>query len=195
MHGRHTSLLLVVALIVAGCSPEIPDWFEDPPEDPNWIFASTVATSAQQQTAVDKAQASARGDIAEQLRAKYEGVARQFVEEIGMSEDSQMYNQFVEASQTTVSETLVGTVPKEREIQREDGQYRAYVLMAMPIGQASNNLMSKLQQREEVYARFRATEAYDLLEEEVEELEEERRAPMNHEDQEGSRAQADTTDG
>ena len=149
----------------------VPDWFLSPPEDPNYLFGSGTATSRSMQMAVDKATTAARGNIASTLESKFEGLTKRFQEEVGEASESQMLTQFTQAQKEVVSQVLRGVSTREREIKKEETIYRAYVLMNMPVGQAAAELMSKISENEEMYTRFRATQAFDELEEEVEEYE------------------------
>lgn len=149
----------------------VPDWFVSPPEDPNYLFGAATATSRSMQMAVDKATTAARGNIASTLESKFEGLTKRFQEEVGEASESQMLTQFTQAQQEVVSQVLRGVSTREREIKKEESIYRAYVLMNMPVGQAAAELMSKISENEEMYTRFRSTQAFDEMEEEVEEYE------------------------
>mgnify|MGYP006273355339 FL=1 len=179
--------LLVSLAILTGCggtgqtnlnpSPtddtveNVPDWFLNPPTDQNYLFGTGSATSRSMQVAVDKASTTARGNIASTLTTKFEGLTKQFEEEVGTGADSQMLSQFTQAQKEVVSQVLRGVGTQEREIVNEQGVFRAYVLMDMPVGQAAAELMSKIQENEAMYTRFRSTQAFEELEEEVEEYE------------------------
>mgnify|MGYP006273804785 FL=1 len=186
--GRLVLGLLLMGTVLAGCGgskettnlnpkptdtsvENVPDWFLNPPEDPSFLFGAASATSRSMQTAIDKAATSARGDIASTLNTKFEGLTKQFQEEVGTGSDSEMLSQFTEAQKEVVSQVLRGVSTREREIYNEQGVYRAYVLMNMPIGKAASELMSKIQENEEMYTRFRSTQAFEELEEEVEDYE------------------------
>lgn len=176
-----TLVFLVFGLAACGGSDEaatddaieeMPEWMVNTPEDPNYIFGTASATSRNMQTAIDQAETQARGNIASQVETKFQSMTKQFQEEVGTGEDSEYLEQFTQAQKEVVNQVLTGTTTRDRKVVTEDGVYRSYILMEMPIGKASQELMSKLQQNEEMYTRFRQSQAFDELEEEVEQYEE-----------------------
>jgi hypothetical protein len=64
-----------------------------------------------------------------------------------------------------------GTRVKNQDIKVENGIYRSYVLMELPLGAANAALMQQIRNNENMYTRFRATQAFDELETEVEKYE------------------------
>jgi hypothetical protein len=160
----------------------VPGWYTETPDDPNHVFSSQSATSQRMQVAVDKATTSARGDIASKLETQVEGMTKSFTEEVG----DDMRQQFVETQKTITSRVLRGTNVSQKEIlQESNGTYRAFVLMEMPIGKAAKEMMSKIEQNDEMYTRFRSSQAFKEMQEAVEEYEQEQKRGM----QEGSQSQ------
>jgi hypothetical protein len=170
-----TTLLLSTGLLaatVAGCSgPEatvedMPEWMMEKPEADDYLLGTGTATSEGMQAALEKAEVRARGDIASTVEVRFQGLTKDFREEAG----GEYLQQFTQAQKEVVSQFLSGTRARERKIVGEGGrqQYRAYVLMEMPIGQASTELLSKLKESESLYARFRASEAFQELREAAE---------------------------
>lgn len=152
----------------------VPKWFLNPPEDPSYLFGTGSATSRSMQMAVDKASMTARQNIASALETNFDGLTKQFQEETGTGEDSEILSQFTQAQKAVVTEVLNGVSTEEREIFRERGIYRSYILMSMPIGRAATELLERVKQNRAMYTRFRATQSYDELEEEAAKVEEER---------------------
>ena len=185
-------LVIFIAVGLAGCSgakeaadlsPEasdatlqnMPSWFTSPPEESDYLFGTGTSTSRSMQMAVDKASTAARGNLATTLESKFEGLSKQFEEETGSSSNSELLTQFTQAQREVVSQVLRGVSPRDRQIFNEEGIYRAYVLVEMPIGQAAAELMRKLQQNDDMYTRFRSTQAFEELDKQVEEYEQFRR--------------------
>ncbi|MBI2502539.1 MAG: LPP20 family lipoprotein [Candidatus Latescibacteria bacterium] len=176
----------VLALMVWACGPpkvnltpaptdktieNIPTWMTTPPNDPGYLFASATATSQDMQVAIDKAKTSAQADIAQQLETRLESLTKRFQEETGEAEDSQLLSQFSAATKVATKQTLVGARAKEQKILPEKGIYRAYVLMSLPLGEANQVLMNQVKANEELYTRFRATQAFEELDKEMQDLE------------------------
>lgn len=178
---RLPALVLIALLVVlAACGgsnkvvkeKSIPDWYLSVPEDPNYLFAPATSTSRDLQVAVNKAQADGRNQIAQQLEVKYSGLTKRFQEEVGMGEEAELLDQFTQTYKAVVSQVLNGSRASQQDIVEDEGVFRAYVLMEMPIGAANQALMQKMQANQNMYTRFRATQAFDELEKEVEKYEE-----------------------
>jgi len=197
------SFILLGGVGLPGCSgpetapeetiEEMPDWMTEKPETESYLFGTGTAVSEGMQTALDKAKVRARGDLASTLEVRFQGLTEDFQEEVG----EEYLNQFTQAQRTIVNQFLVGTEARETELTQEGGRYRAYALMEMPIGKASQELMSKLQQNEELYTRFRASEAFDRLQDQIEKYEkaQEEAAQTKGSEQDGSGQDGSGQDG
>jgi len=171
-------VVMLIALMLVGCGSSreavhsAPDWYLDLPQDPNYIFASASSTSRDMQIAINKAQSDGRNEIAQQLELRMSGLTKRFQEEVGLGEDSELLEQFTNTYKAVVDQVLVGTRPAQREVIPEGNIYRAYVLMEMPIGEANQALMERIRSNQNMYTRFRATEAFKELDEELERYQE-----------------------
>ncbi|WP_259205677.1 LPP20 family lipoprotein [Salinibacter ruber] len=146
----------------------MPDWMTDKPDAPQSLLGRGTAVSDGMQTAIRKAKTQARGDIASTVEVRFQSLTKDFQEEVS----GEYLQQFTQAQKEVTSQFLVGTTARKRSIVEENGRYRAYVLMEMPIGQASEELLSKLRASEELYERFRASEAFEELKREASRYEE-----------------------
>jgi len=171
----------LIALMLVGCGGskeaastgggDVPDWFTNPPQDPNYLFAANTATSQDLQLAIDKAVTGARTEIGRQMEVKVNGLQKKFEEETGVGQDAQLLSQFTSASKTVVSTQLSGSRIKFQKQLREGNLWRAYVLMEYPIGAASEAMMKAIKSNNQMYTRFRASEAYKDLDTEVQKYE------------------------
>lgn len=148
---------------------DLPEWYINNPDDPNYIFATATMTSKDLQLAVDKAATAARTQLAQQLEAKFANLTKQFQEEVGAGESSELLQQFTSATKAVTQQTLNGSKIDKKDIQSESGIYRASVLMSLPIGPANQMLMDKLKANQDLYTRFRATKAFEELDKELKE--------------------------
>ena len=182
---RTVMSLLAVALLavfVLGCSGpktmqatstgDVPEWFSNVPVNPNYLYAANTAVSQDLQLAIDKAVTGARTEIGRQMEVKVNGLQKKFEEETGVGQDAQLLSQFTSASKTVVSTQLSGSRIKFQKQLREGNLWRAYVLMEYPIGAASEAMMKAIKANNQMYTRFRASEAYKDLDKEVEKYEE-----------------------
>jgi hypothetical protein len=173
-----TSAIILGSLIfITSCSStrapktieiDVPIWFTNVPTDANYLFASATARSQDLQHAVNTAKEEARIGIARQMRVKVDGMFKRFREETGVGEDAEFLSMETDVSKSVVSETLVGCKTRTQKILREGTLYRIYVLMELPIGAASKEMLAKIKENERMYTRYRASQAFKELEEEVE---------------------------
>lgn len=146
---------------------DIPDWYLNKPEDPNFLYAPATATSQDMQLAVDKAVQAGRADIGRQVEIKIQGLQKRFQEETGVGEDAQLLDQMTQASKTVVSTSLTGSKEINKKIIKDGKMWRAYVLVQYPLGAAQEAFKAQMQKNEQTYTRFRATQTYKELDDEV----------------------------
>ena len=145
-----------------------PDWFLEPPAAADHLYAVATMTSRDMQVCLQKAKSAAQMDLAQQMETKLANLTKQFQEEVGVDEDSELLQQFSSATKVVTDQTLNGARLDRQEILPERGIYRAYVLMSLPIGAANQLLLDKLKANQSLYTRFRATQAFDDLNKELE---------------------------
>ena len=147
----------------------LPAWFQNPPEDPNYMFSTATMTSKDLQLALNKAKQQARVDLAQQMETKIKSMTKQFTEEVGLGEDAEFLSQTSVVSKSVTSKVLNGSRARQVETIKEDGViYRAYVLMELPIGPANSALLDAVKKQQNLYTRFRSSQGFQELEEEVE---------------------------
>jgi hypothetical protein len=178
------ALVLAAGLVSAGCAGKksaqlrpkknlnVPEWFAKPPVDDDLLIGVATATSLDLQTAIDKARQDGRVEIARQMDVRMQGLSKRFVEETGLDEDAELLGMFTQVSKSVVSDTLTGSHLAKQKFATEGSVYRAYVMMEMPIGEANLAFVEKLRAQERLYTRFRATRAFEELDQEVREYEE-----------------------
>lgn len=145
----------------------LPEWLLKPPVDQDHLFAAASATSRDLQMALQKARINAQTDLAQQLNNRLANLTKQFQEETGMAEDSALLGQFSSATKAVTQQTLEGARVDQQQVVPEKEVYRAYVLMSLPLGQANQLLMAKVKANQELYTRFRATQAFGELDKEL----------------------------
>ncbi len=158
---------------------DIPDWYLNKPEDPNFLFEPATATSQDMQLAVDKAVQGGRAGIGRQVEVKMTGLQKRFQEETGIGEDAQLLDQFTQASKTVVSTSLSGSKEKYKKIVKDGNLWRAYVLVEYPLGAAQQALKEQIKKNEQMYTKFRASQSYKELDEAADKYEQSKTAPAN----------------
>ena len=174
--------LFMLVLLFIGCGGskqplqsasqgDTPEWYLSKPEDPNSLFETATATSQDLQLAVDKAVQAARTNLARQVELKVQALQKRFQEETGLGQDSQLLDQFTQASKTVTSATLSGSKVKKQQPMKDGSIWRAYVLIEYPLGAAQEALRAQIKKNEQLYTKVRASEVYKELDDSVEKYE------------------------
>lgn len=182
--GQVAFIALVSAGVLSACKAKLkstpetkalvsvaPKWYSSPPRSDDAFFGVATAESKDMQVSVDKAQAAARASLAQQMETKFSGLQKRFSEEVGQSGSAEFLDQFTSAYKLVTSQELTGTRVKEQETLPGEGIYRTFVMMELPIGPANKALRDKLASQQALYTRFRATQAFKDLNEEIEKYE------------------------
>ncbi len=170
--------IMLMILMLAGCGAKgtWPKGFDLQSDDPNHIYARAMSESRSQQHALNTAKNEGRVEIARQLESKIMAMFKRFIEETGGAADSELLQMTSDVSRSVVATTLYGCKPVKEEVKEEkSGVYRAYVLMVMPIGEANAALMDRIKAHERMYTRFRASQKFKELSEEVKKYEQYKR--------------------
>ena len=151
---------------------DIPEWFISQPEDNSeFLFGTGSANSTQLNIARQRAQITAKSNLAEKLEQKIEKLQKLFEEEIDSDEASTYSGAFTNATQIITSQELRGVSTQEQKFSAtDDGGYVAYVLMQIPVGDARDQLERELSRDEEMYIRFKESKAFEELQENLERL-------------------------
>lgn len=149
----------------------IPDWYTNHPQDPNYFYASATATSQDLQLSVDKAATGARAEIGRMVETKVSGLQKRFDEETGVGKDAQLLQMFTQATKVVISTSLSGSQVLKQKQFKDGDLWRAYVLVQYPIGAANQALMQQLKNNDQMYTRFRASQTFKELDDEVKKYE------------------------
>ncbi len=171
------SFAVLVSLFLAGCSSsrglqsadegDVPDWYMNVPQDPNYLFAANSQTSQDMQMATDKSVSAGRAEIGRQLDVRMQGLQKRFAEETGIGSDAQLLQMFTQAEKTVVSTTLNGSRIKDQKMIKDGNLWRSYVLIEYPMGAANEALMNQIRNNNQMYTRFRASQTFKELDDEV----------------------------
>ena len=182
---RKIALLCLSAALAAfaGCASSkpqkverMPAWYESVPKDTeSHLYSATTGESRKMDVAIKKAKTQARAELAQKLGTKVQNLEKLFQEEVGADPDTELLEQFTSVTKTITSETLHGTQEEKKEIQNlENGNFRVYMLMTLPIGEANQAMMARIRANEHLYTRFRASQAFDELDADIKAYEEAR---------------------
>lgn len=149
-----------------------PEWYNQPPTDTEeFLYATGTFIGQRRSSAERSAFIQARSDMASKLSIKVETLEKLFEDEVGSGTSANYSSMFSFASQQVTSQELRGVDMDRRECNAlPDGRIECFVLANMPVGTARAALENALSRDEELYVRFRESEAFKELEENLERL-------------------------
>lgn len=173
------SIILFSIMLIAGCSStqttsvaeKVPDWYLNPVADANYLSAPVTAQSKDMQMAIDKAVIDGRAEIGRQIELRLTGLQKKFDEEVGVNTNATLLQMYTQASKTVVSSTLVGSKVAKREVLKNGDIYQAFVLVQYPVGATAEALAQQIKNKEELYTRYRASQALKDLDDEAKKYE------------------------
>lgn len=179
-------LVVVAALVMIGCSSappvndmpdrkdatnpqtpmDLPDWYiNNTAEDDVYYYSVGTAESQTMARAIDKAKEAAKVELSERVEANVQSMVKNFVQEAGMSEDTQIMEFYQSTSKTVTNNTFSGiTVLKRYPYQKSNDRWIAYVQMALKKDAVSKTVVNLIQNEEAMYAEFKASQAFKDLE-------------------------------
>ena len=162
--------------------PEV--WQKLPQDDANAIYGKGTAVSANLQTAIDKADLIAASDIAANME--------RWVQESGFLRDSDLQKwvdintslneganveeSYKNVRKQIVSNVIRGTEEFFNESFREDGRYRVFRALKLPVGRANKALKDQLAKNEEIWQMYKDTKELERLEADIKEFEAKKKA-------------------
>lgn len=139
---------------------EAPDWMIDPPKSESAYYSSGTAASGDYSMAVHKAKADAYGKIC--MTAGGTASQRTKIYKTDTADISAEISEMI--LRTACKEVdITGVEVAEKKIIQQNNRYRAYVLVALPIGDA--NILKKQKDAMHIHeiAARRAPEAFNEL--------------------------------
>ena len=122
--------------------------------------------------AIDKAKVRARTEMAHIISTKVDSLRKQFAEEIGEGKGSEVNAMFSSADKHLASQELAGTAPTDIKYQTKDGITTAYALVEQNPKILASAMENIGQQNKNMYTRFRASQAFKELDDEVKKYDE-----------------------
>lgn len=114
---------------------EAPEWIYRLPSKENVVYAAATARSRDLEMAKEKALTMAQGKIAETIAGKVSKVTKTYKADVG---DRHVENSSTAIKKLTDKVDFTGTEIVEVKFTKEkDGYYRAYALVALPLGEAN----------------------------------------------------------
>jgi hypothetical protein len=160
---------------------DIPEWVLNPPKDsPVIAFSSGIGESRDLSIATNAAEADARNKAATSLTTELKALEDKFQSSVrGDAQAEEVLNTYRQAVRTVTNTTLSGTRVAQRKVTMDQSgaSYRVYVLMELDKGAAKQGLLNKLKENDNLYARFRASQAFTDLDAEIKKIEDAKKNP------------------
>lgn len=151
---------------------QTPSWILSPPMDTSeYLYSTATATGSRQNVARSRAENAAKQALSGKLGEKVEALQKLFEEEVSDGQNDMYSAAFTNASQIITSQELVGaSIDELRFFTTPQGGFTAHVLMRMPVGDARSQLDNALSRDEELYIRFKESQAFEELQNNLERL-------------------------
>jgi len=156
-----------------GMEVQVPEWYAKPPSNPDYLYAPATFKSTDMGNSVEQATQVGRDELARQVAVKVTNMMKRFQEETGGDEASaEFLSTTTTVSKSIADEVISGSKSVEKKIYKEGTKsFRTYVLMELPIGTMNAALMDKIKENNNMYTRFRASQAFQELEQETQKYE------------------------
>jgi hypothetical protein len=146
-----------------------PAWITSPPQDANAIYSTGEGVSPRMQMAIDIAEGVARRDLAVKLGGVVSTKINQFAEQTGTASDIEVQDAISSATKTVALEKNVsGYIREKVELLPEGSNYKAFVLLRLPIGDANRVAADQVKKSRVLDTKLRASKAFQDLEQEIE---------------------------
>lgn len=152
-------------------SIDVPDWFLNPPEDPDYLYAVGTALQLDMQNSIDAAKHSGRVEISSQIEVRVTSLFKRFSEEVGVGDDAELLAMITSVSKAVADQLLNASRQAQQDVRREGKSYRVYTLMELHVGEMKAAALDQVENEKNLYTRFRASEGFKELEAEVEKYE------------------------
>ena len=183
------SAIMILGLIVAcgGGGKKVVDpskdmiAYEDPFQDLQDMSAAIIdaggiaavgqSESARQDLAKKKAVTDAQGQLAEIFNTQVNRMKKMFQEEIGSAEDSEINEAFTTVTKVLTSTMLQGAITKKTKYMKDpqSGKFTAAALVAIEPDKVNMSILDEVKKgKPKLYERFRASQAYEELDQAME---------------------------
>ena len=139
--------------------------------DAGGIAAVGQSESARQDLAKKKAVTDAQGQLAEIFNTQVNRMKKMFQEEIGSAEDSEINEAFTTVTKVLTSTMLQGAITKKTKYMKDpqSGKFTAGALVAIEPDKVNMSILDEVKKgKPKLYERFRASQAYEELDQAME---------------------------
>jgi hypothetical protein len=169
-------LLLAILVILAGCGKSghkgmkrayYPDWWQTQ-DNAEYVQTYGMATKVSQTTSYDAAHANAMLQAAQYVENYIKGMVKNYEEEAGVTDPQVLALTSKVVKEVSNAKFENALVTKQETIITEEGRYQTFIRVSVPKDAVNKNTLNKIKNEEALYNQFKASQAFDELEKEVE---------------------------
>jgi len=175
---RLAFILAAVAVVITACGgggdsgshgvqrAYYPDWWMEQ-SNPDYVYSFGMDTKVSQNASYDAAYANAILQASQYVETRVAGMVKNYEEEAGQ-ENPQVLSLTSKVVKSVTDATFTGAqVNKQETIILDNGRYQTFVRIAVPKDTVNRNLMNQIKNEEALYNAFKATQAFQELDEEI----------------------------
>ncbi|MFN3077481.1 MAG: hypothetical protein ABT940_11475 [Alphaproteobacteria bacterium] len=156
------------ASLVKDSLDDVPSWYLEVPKDNVSLYAPGTAVSPDMQMALDKAILTAKRTLADSVSSAVSSKMKQFAAETGSSDDPELLTETNIATINLIAEANVAGYSREQtKISPSGTNFRAYVLLRYPLGEANRMLVAQIKRNRILEAKLGASKAFQDLEKDI----------------------------
>lgn len=148
-------------------SSDIPDWFMVVPTAEDTFYRAGQAKKQNPTLARQTATARARAEISQMINVKVSSMLKDFMQESGVGDNAQALEFTESVTKQVTDNVLKGSIVKETYVAK-DGTI--FVLVEYPLVSVRQAALGAAKQDEALYNEFKANQAFDSLEREIQKL-------------------------
>jgi len=143
-----------------------PDWWQEQ-NNPDYVNTYGMGTKVSQNSSYDAAYANAMLQAAQYVETYVKGMVKNYEEEAGVNDPQvlALTSSVVKAVSNAKFENAM--VTKQETIVTDEDRFQTFVRVSIPKEAVNKNLLNKIKNEEALYNQFKASQAFDELETEV----------------------------
>ena len=162
------TVVLLITVLLAGCSSSIPKWYLEPPMSNDIFYGVGDANRPQQAMSKKVATARARDEIAQAVEVKVSTMINDFMDASGIGNDATAHEFNKAVSKHVAQVALKGSVISKTFVAKDGSMY---VMVEYPAKGASDEAVKKakneMKKDEALFNEFKANQGFDALEREL----------------------------
>lgn len=143
----------------------IPNWYVNPPKgDADYLYVAGAGLSGDLSMSVHKATLDAQFKLADKLQAKLNGLMEQYKADVN---DASIDNTELTIKKIVADTSVIGYSVEQQAVQNEGRNYRTFILIKYPLGEANVIVQRTLAEKTKKAALYRAAEQRVKLDKEL----------------------------